>query len=148
MAGKTESGTGFSEAERAAMKERAAELKAASGAGSRKREKEFQACLDAIAAMPDDDRLIAERIHAMVTSAAPELDPKTWYGMPAYTQDGKVVCFLQVGSKFDSRYATFGFQDAARLDDGNVWPTTFAVMKLTTADETMLAGLVRKAVGR
>ncbi|MCA1780895.1 MAG: iron chaperone [Dermatophilaceae bacterium] len=142
-----ETKSGFSEAERAAMKERAAELKASQGAGSKKREREFQACLDAIAAMPDDDRVIAERIHAMVTSTAPGLDPKTWYGMPAYAKDGKVVCFLQVGSKFDSRYATFGFQDAAHLDDGNVWPTTFAVTKLTKADERMLAALVRKAVG-
>lgn len=140
--------SGFTEAERAAMKERAAELRASSGAGSKKREREFQACLDAIAAMPDDDRVIAERIHAMVTSTAPELDAKTWYGMPAYAKDGTVVCFLQVSSKFDSRYATFGFQDAARLDDGTVWPTSFAVTRLTKADEEMLAGLVRKAVGR
>lgn len=139
--------TGFTDAERAAMKERAAELKASQAAGSKKKEREFQACLDAIAAMPDDDRSIAEQIHAMVTSTAPELDPKTWYGMPAYAQDGKVVCFLQVGSKFDSRYATFGFQDSAQLDDGNVWPTTFAVTTLTKADERTLAALVRKAVG-
>ncbi len=147
MATQNDSTSGFSDAERAAMKERAAELKAAKGAGSKKREREFQACLDAIAAMPDDDRVIAERIHAMVTSTAPELDPKTWYGMPAYAKDGKVVCFLQVGSKFDSRYATFGFQDSAQLDEGNVWPTTFAVTTLTEADEKMLATLVRKAVG-
>lgn len=146
MAAKQTEG-GFSNVERAAMKERAAELKASRGSGSKKKEKEYQACLDAIAAMPDDDRVIAERIHAMVTTAAPELDPKTWYGMPAYARDGKVVCFLQVGSKYDSRYATFGFQDAARLDDGNVWPTTFAVTALTTADESMLAGLVRRALG-
>ena len=138
---------GFSDVERAAMKERAAELRAARGGGSKKKEKELQACLDAIAAMPDDDRAIAERIHAMVTATAPELDPKTWYGMPAYAKDGKVVCFLQVGSKYDTRYATFGFQDTAQLDDGNVWPTTFAVTRLTRADESMLAGLVRRAVG-
>lgn len=147
MATRDESTSGFSEAERAAMKAHAAELRASRGAGAKKKEREFQACLDAIAAMPENDRLIAERIHLMVTSAAPVLDPKTWYGMPAYARDGKVVCFLQVGSKFESRYATFGFQDAAALDDGNVWPTTFAVTRLTEADEARLAELVRRAVG-
>ena len=147
MATDEQSSSGFSEAERAAMKAYAAELKASRGAGAKKKQREFQACLEAIAAMPDTDRQIAERIHLLVTSAAPQLDPKTWYGMPAYARDGKVVCFLQVASKFDSRYATFGFQDAAALDDGNVWPTTFAVSRLTEADEAMLAGLVRRAVG-
>ena len=147
MATKKGTSEGFSDAERAAMKARAAELRAARGGGAKK-EAARQACLDLIAAMPEPDRSLAERIHALVTEAAPELDPKTWYGMPAYAKDGKVLCFLQVASKFDARYATFGFQDAAQLDDGNVWPTSFAVTKLTRADEKRLAGLVRKAVGR
>ncbi len=101
-----------------------------------------------IAELNDSDKAIAERIHALVTENAPGLSPKTWYGMPAWANgDGKVVCFLTPAGKFDSRYASFGFNDAARLDDGTVWPTAFAVTKLTPADETMLATLIRKAVG-
>lgn len=101
-----------------------------------------------IAELNDSDKAIAERIHALVTENAPGLSPKTWYGMPAWANgDGKVVCFLTPAGKFDSRYASFGFNDAARLDDGTVWPTAFAVTRLTPADETMLATLIRKAVG-
>ena len=102
-----------------------------------------------IAELNDSDKAIAERIHALVTENAPNLSPKTWYGMPAWANgDGKVVCFLTPAGKFDSRYASFGFNDAARLDDGTVWPTSFAVTRLTKADEDMLAALIRKAVGQ
>ena len=101
----------------------------------------------AIAAMPDDDRALAERIHTLVTTAAPHLDPKTYYGMPAYARDGKVICFFQPKSKFKVRYSTFGFDTAAQLDDGDVWPTGFAVTKLTAADEARLTALVKKAAG-
>ena len=138
---------GFSEAERAAMKERAAELKASGRKGAKKAD-EARVCLDKIAEMPDHDRAIAERFHAIVTTNAPMLDPKTWYGMPAYALDGKVVTFLKPSEKFGSRYVTVGFEDPATLDDGNVWPTSYAVTKLTKADEKTLADLVRKAVGR
>lgn len=101
-----------------------------------------------IAELNDSDRAIAERLHALVTANAPDLSPKTWYGMPAWAnKDGKVVCFLTPAGKFDSRYASFGFNDAARLDDGTVWPTSFAVTKLTAADEKMFAALLQKAVG-
>jgi uncharacterized protein YdhG (YjbR/CyaY superfamily) len=137
---------GFSEAERAAMKERAAELKASGKKGAKKAD-EAQACLDKIAEMPDDDRAIAERFHAIVTTNAPMLDAKTWYGMPAYARDGKVVCFLKPAEKFGSRYVTVGFEDAATLDEGNLWPTSYAVTRLTKADEKRLAELVKKAVG-
>ena len=102
-----------------------------------------------IAELDDSDRAIAERLHALVTENAPDLSPKTWYGMPAWAnKDGKVVCFLTPAGKFDSRYASFGFNDAARLDDGTVWPTSFAVTKLTPADEKMFAALIRKSVGQ
>ena len=137
---------GFSEAERAAMKERAAELKASGKKGAKKAD-EAQACLDKIAEMGDKDRQIAERFHAIVTTHAPMLDPKTWYGMPAYALDGKVVTFLKPAEKFGSRYVTVGFEDPATLDDGNVWPTSYAVTKLTKADEKTLTQLVKKAVG-
>jgi uncharacterized protein YdhG (YjbR/CyaY superfamily) len=137
---------GFSEAERAAMKERAAELKASGRKGAKKAD-EAQACLDKIAEMGDSDRAIAERFHAIVTTHAPMLDPKTWYGMPAYALDGKVVTFLKPADKFGSRYVTIGFEDPATLDDGNLWPTSYAVTKLTKADEKFLASLVKKAVG-
>jgi uncharacterized protein YdhG (YjbR/CyaY superfamily) len=101
-----------------------------------------------IAELNDSDRAIAERLHALVTENAPELSPKTWYGMPAWAnKDGKVVCFLTPAGKFDSRYASFGFNDAARLDEGSVWPTSFAVTKLTSADEKMFAALIRRSVG-
>ena len=137
---------GFSEAERAAMKERAAELKASGRKGAKKAD-EAQACLDKIADMPDHDRAIAERFHAIVTTHAPMLDAKTWYGMPAYALDGKVVCYFKPGEKFKTRYATIGFEDPATLDDGNVWATCFAVTELTQADEQRLAEVVKKAVG-
>jgi uncharacterized protein YdhG (YjbR/CyaY superfamily) len=133
---------GFSAEERAAMKERARELKAEA-----RRADGEQDLLAKIAEMPDEDRVLAERIHAIVKANAPDLAPKTWYGMPAYASaDGKVVCYFQSADKFKSRYATFGFNDTAKIDDGAVWPTSFAVTKLTPAEEKKLAVLVRKAV--
>jgi uncharacterized protein YdhG (YjbR/CyaY superfamily) len=135
------SGTGFSAAERAAMKERAQELKAE----ARKADGE-SALLAKIAEMPKADRALAERVHAIVKANAPDLMPKTWYGMPAYAKGDKVVCFFQSADKFKSRYATFGFSDQANLDDGAMWPTSFALQKLTAADEKRIAALVKKAV--
>jgi len=141
------SSDGFSAAERAAMKERAQELKAQGRSGQKKADNE-RAVLDAIAEMPDADRVLAERIHALVASGAPDLLPRTWYGMPAYANDdGKVVCFFQGASKFDARYATLGFNDAARLDDGVMWPVTFAIVKWTPAVEKTVGNLIRDAVG-
>ncbi len=134
----------FTAEERAAMKERAKEVKAA------KRGKKGDGTADVmekIAAMADEDRALAERIHEIVTKAAPELTPRTWYGMPAYAKDGKVVCFFQDAGKFKARYATLGFQDTANLDDGPMWPTAFAVTRLTRAVEKQIAELVEKAVG-
>lgn len=132
----------FSDAERSAMKERALELKAeAEHADSAK------AVLAAIAKMPEPDRSLGKRVHAIVTGAAPMLTPKTWYGMPAYAnKDGKVVCFFQNASKFKYRYSTLGFQDAAKIDDGAMWPVAFALKKLTPADEKKIVALVKKAV--
>jgi uncharacterized protein YdhG (YjbR/CyaY superfamily) len=131
---------GFSAEERAAMKERAAELKAeARGADGEK------AVLAKIAEMKGSDRAMAKRIHAMVRASAPGLSPKTWYGMPAYAKGGKVVCFFQGAEKFKARYASFGFNDAAKLDQGTMWPTSFALKELTAADEAKLAKLVKKA---
>jgi uncharacterized protein YdhG (YjbR/CyaY superfamily) len=138
---------GWTDEERAAMREHAAEIKRAGGKGAAKKAEELQACLDKIAEMPDADRTIAERIHALVTETAPELEVRTWYGMPAYTKDGKVVCFFKPAGKFKSRYATLGFEDAASLDDGTMWATSFAVTALTAADEKRIAALVRKAAG-
>lgn len=139
---------GFTEAEKAAMKARADELRA-SGRGGAKKAEEAQACLDAIAAMPDDDRTLAERIHALVQEAAPHLRPKTWYGMPAYVdEDAKVVCFLKPASKFGARYATLGFNDVARLDDGDLWPTEYAVTSMSATVTATIEKLVRKAVDR
>jgi uncharacterized protein YdhG (YjbR/CyaY superfamily) len=132
---------GFTAEERAAMKERAQELKAE----ARKADGE-KALLAKIAEMPEPDRIMAERLHAIVKASAPDLSPKTWYGMPAYARDGKVVCYFQSADKFDSRYATFGFNDTANLDDGAMWPTSFALKKLTGADEKRIAALVKKAV--
>lgn len=133
---------GFTAEERAAMRARAQELKAE----ARKADGE-KALLTAIAEMPEADRAIAERLHAIVKAGAPDLLPKTWYGMPAYAKkDGKVVCFFQSADKFGARYATFGFNDAANLDDGAMWPTSFALKKLAAADEKKIAALVRKAV--
>lgn len=134
---------GFSDFERAAMKERARELKA--GKDRAAGVSDLQA---KIAEMPEPDRSMAERIHAIVTASAPHLLPKTWYGMPAYAnQDGKVVCFFQSGHKYNSRYATLGFNDSAALDEGSMWATAFALKELTPADEARIAALVKKAVG-
>lgn len=142
--------SGFSKAERAAMKERAAELEAESAAGGRgtKKAREEKACLDALDQLQGSDRDIAERVHAIITREAPDLAPKTWYGMPAYADaDGKVVVFVQVASKFDSRYCTLGFNDAARLDDGDMWATSYALTDVTPEVEERIAELVRRAVG-
>ena len=136
---------GFSDEEKAAMKERAKELKAEARVNKNRADGE-RALLEAIAAMKGPDQKLAKRLHAMVTAAAPELWPKTWYGMPAYARDGKVVCFFQAASKFDARYATFGFNDTANLDNGTMWPTTFALKELSAADEKKLSALVKKAV--
>ncbi|MDQ3963988.1 MAG: DUF1801 domain-containing protein [Actinomycetota bacterium] len=132
--------TGFTAAERAAMRETARERKLAGNKAA-----EEKAALEAIAAMPKPDRAIAERIHAIVKTSAPDLSPKTWYGMPAYARDGKVVCYFQAADKFKARYATFGFNDTANLDQGDMWPTSFALKKLTAADEAKIAKLVKKA---
>jgi uncharacterized protein YdhG (YjbR/CyaY superfamily) len=132
---------GFTAEERAAMRERAQELKAE----ARKADGE-SALLAKVAEMPKADRVLAEQIHAIVKATAPALSPKTWYGMPAYARDGKVVCFFQSADKFSSRYATFGFSDEANLDKGAMWPTSFALKKLTAADEAKIAALVKKAV--
>ena len=134
---------GFSQEERAAAKERAQELRAeASGKVDGE-----SAVLAKIAEMPESDRTMAERLHAIVKASAPELSPKTWYGMPAYARKGKVVCFFQSAAKFRARYATFGFSDQANLDDGAMWPTSFALKELTAADEARIDALVKSAVG-
>jgi uncharacterized protein YdhG (YjbR/CyaY superfamily) len=138
-------GKGFSAEERAAMKERARELKAEERVNRSRAEGERDV-LAKIAEMPGPDRAIAKRIHAIVKESAPDLSPKTWYGMPAYARDGKVVCFFQSAQKFDSRYATFGFSDEAKIDEGAMWPTSFALKKLTAADEARIGALVKKAV--
>jgi uncharacterized protein YdhG (YjbR/CyaY superfamily) len=138
---------GFTDEERAAMKERAQEPKAAARRGARAAKADGDSdVLEKIAEMTDSDRAIAERLHAIIKASAPELSPKTWYGMPAYAKDGKVVCFFQSSHKFKTRYATFGFNDSANLDDGTMWPTAFALMKLTAADEERISELVKKAV--
>lgn len=137
---------GFTDEERAAMKERAKELKAEERANKNKAEGEND-LLAKIAEMPEADRVLAEHIHAIVKANAPSLTPKTWYGMPAYAnKDGKVVCFFQSAAKFGARYATLGFNDTANLDDGAMWPTSFAVKALTPAEEEKIAALVKKAV--
>ena len=136
---------GFTAEERAAMKERAQELKAEARASKNKAAGE-RAVLAKIAEMPEPDRAMAERLHAIVKASAPALSPKTWYGMPAYAKDGKVVCFFQSADKFKARYATFGFNDEANLDEGAMWPTSFALKELTAADEAKIGALVKKAV--
>ncbi|MEW6400877.1 MAG: hypothetical protein AB1649_03700 [Chloroflexota bacterium] len=137
--------TVWTDEEKAAMKERAKELKAEARANKDKAAGE-SAALAAIAAMPEPDRSMAKRIHDIVKASAPALSPKTWYGMPAYANtDGKVVCFFTAASKFNSRYATLGFNDVANLDDGAMWPASFALKELTTAEETRIAALVKKA---
>lgn len=135
---------GFTADERAAMKERAREMKAAK---SGKKTDGTADVLEKIAAMADADRVLAERVHQIIMKAAPELSPRTWYGMPAYAKDGKVVCFFQDAGKFKARYATLGFQDTANLDDGAMWPTSFAVAKLTPTVEKQIVALVKTAVG-
>ena len=138
--------TGFSDEERAAMKERAKELKAEARANKSKAEGESDV-LAKIAEMPEPDRAMAERLHAIMKASAPALSPKTWYGMPAYAnKDGKVVCFFQSAQKFNTRYATFGFNDTANLDEGAMWPTSFALKELTAAEEAKIGALVKKAV--
>jgi uncharacterized protein YdhG (YjbR/CyaY superfamily) len=137
---------GFSAEERAAMKERAAELRAEGSKGSKKADG-LQAVLDRIAAMSPVDRALAERVHVTVTAAAPDLTPKTWYGMPAYANaDGKIVVFFQESGKFNYRYSTLGFQDQAHLDDGDMWPTSYALMTWTPAVEKQITALVQTAV--
>jgi len=136
---------GFTDEERAAMKERAQELKAEARANKNKADGERDV-LAKIAEMQGPDRAMAKRLHAIVTASAPALSPKTWYGMPAYAKDDKVVCYFQSAQKFKSRYATFGFSDEANLDDGAIWPTSFALKELTAADEARIAALVKKAV--
>ena len=142
---KSTTAKGFTAAERAAMKERAKELKAEARASKNRAEGE-KALLEKIAEMPAPDRAMAKRLHAIITASAPDLWPKTWYGMPAYAKDGKIVCFFQSAEKFKSRYATVGFSDEANLDDGAMWPTSFALKKLTAADEAKIGALVKKAV--
>ena len=142
---KAKTTSGFTAEEKAAMKARAQELKAEARASKNKADGERD-LLAAIAAMKGRDRTMAKRLHAIVTDAAPDLWPKTWYGMPAYAKDGKVLCFFQAAGKFDSRYATFGFNDVANLDKGAMWPTTFALKELTAAEEAKIGALVKKAV--
>jgi uncharacterized protein YdhG (YjbR/CyaY superfamily) len=136
--------TGLTDAEKAAMKETLKERKAEERMNKDRAEGE-KALLEKVAEMPEPDRSMAERIHKIVTASAPDLMPKTWYGMPAYARDGKVVCFFQAASKFDARYATFGFNDTANLDDGAMWPTAFALKELTDAEEKKISALVKKA---
>jgi uncharacterized protein YdhG (YjbR/CyaY superfamily) len=136
---------GFTDQERAAMRERARELKAATRRGTGKADGERDV-LAKIAEMPERDRAMAERLHGIIKASAPALSPRTWYGMPAYAKDGDVVCFFQSAQKFKSRYATFGFSDRANLDEGAMWPTSFALKELTTAEEARIGALVKKAV--
>ena len=140
MSAKSAKSAGFSADERAAMKERAREVKAA---GKSDGESDV---LAKIAEMPPRDRAMAKRLHAIVKASAPALSPRTWYGMPAYAKDGKVVCFFQSGQKFKTRYATLGFSDAANLDGGTLWPVAFALTQLTAAEEAKISALVKKAV--
>ena len=144
---------GFTAEERAAMKDRANELKAAGRRGSRagKANKTDQTdgeseVLAKLAEMDEPDRVLGERLHAIIKASAPSLSPKLWYGMPAYAQDGKMICFFQSAQKFNSRYATLGFSDKANLDDGTMWPTTYALTELTAADEARIAALVEQAL--
>jgi uncharacterized protein YdhG (YjbR/CyaY superfamily) len=139
--------TGFADEERIAMKERAQELKAEARRGQRAKEADGEGdVLSKIAEMPEPDRAMAERLHALIKANAPALSPRTWYGMPAYAKDGNVVCFFQSARRFKTRYATFGFSDKANLDEGTVWPVAFALKELTAADEIRIGTLVKKAV--
>jgi uncharacterized protein YdhG (YjbR/CyaY superfamily) len=139
--GTASQGKGFTAAERAAMQERAKELKAAQSTADDARD-----CLAKIAEMQGSDRAMAERLHALITATAPELAPKTWYGMPAYAKDGQVVCFFKSALKYNMRYATLGFSDKAHLDEGTMWPTDFALTEVTAADEARISALVQRAV--
>jgi uncharacterized protein YdhG (YjbR/CyaY superfamily) len=137
----------FTDEERAAMKERTNELKASERRGSRASKADGESdVLGKIAEMPEPDRTMAERLHVIIRASAPDLSPRTWYGMPAYAKDGDVVCFFQPAQKFKARYATLGFSDKANLDDGTMWPVTFALAELTTDDEARIGELVKKAV--
>ncbi|MCA1617131.1 MAG: DUF1801 domain-containing protein [Acidobacteria bacterium] len=136
---------GFTDEERAAMKERAKELKAEARANKNRAEGESDV-LAKIAEMPEPERAMAKRLHAIITASAPVLSPRLWYGMPAYAKDGKVVCFFQSAQKFNTRYATLGFSDTANLDEGAMWPTAFALTELTAAEEERIGALVKKAV--
>jgi uncharacterized protein YdhG (YjbR/CyaY superfamily) len=136
----TKASAGFTDEERAAIKQRAREQKEATSKADGARE-----ALAAIAAMEPQDRAMAERLHAIITASAPSLAPKTWYGMPAYARDGKIICFFQPALKFKTRYATFGFNDSANLDDGAMWPVAYALKELTPADEAKIAALVQQA---
>ena len=141
MTKRTGSTKGFSAAEKAAMKERAKELKAEAAKADGEK-----ALLEKVAEMKGTDRAIATRLHKVITAAAPALAPKTWYGMPAYAKDGKIVCFFQSAAKFDSRYATFGFSDEANIDQGVMWPTSWALKDMSAAEEKKIVALVKKAV--
>lgn len=141
----TKRSEGFTEGDRAAMRERAKELKA-EARSSKDRADGERDVLAKIAEMPGSDRIMAERIHEIVKASAPELSPKTWYGMPAYARNGKIVCFFQAAAKFKARYATFGFDQEAHLDEGTMWPTSFALSALTADDEARIAALVKRAV--
>jgi uncharacterized protein YdhG (YjbR/CyaY superfamily) len=136
---------GFTDDEKGAMKERARELKAEARASKDRAEGESDV-LTKIAEMPESDRIMAERLHALIKASAPVLSPKTWYGMPAYAKDGKIICFFQAADKFKARYATFGFNEDANIDEGAMWPTSWALTKLTAADEAKIGALVKKAV--
>ena len=143
--GKDGAGDGFSAEERAAMKDRARELKAARGAKGKQVSGEAEV-LARIAEMSEPDRDLATRLHALIRATAPSLEPRTWYGMPAYAKDGKVLCFFQSGQKFKTRYATLGFSDQAHLDDGDLWPTSYALQALTPQVEAAIVALVKQAV--
>ncbi len=137
----------FTADERAAMQARAGEVRAGRRSGQDKAAAEAQAVQDAIAALPPADRALAEKVHALVTEAAPGLAHKTWYGMPAYYKDGKVLCYFKAASKFKTRYAQFGFEDTAQLDDGTLWPTVFAITDITEASAAAISARVKRAVG-
>jgi uncharacterized protein YdhG (YjbR/CyaY superfamily) len=147
MAAKSKASKRFTDEERAAMRERAHEVKAEARRGSHTGKADGESdVLAKIAEMPEADRVMAEGLHALIKASAPDLSPRTWYGMPAYAKDGKVVCFFQSAHKFKSRYATLGFSDVANLDKGAMWPTSFALKELTAAQETKIGALVKKAV--
>ncbi|MBK8904712.1 MAG: DUF1801 domain-containing protein [Anaerolineaceae bacterium] len=141
----TKKSKGFTNEEQAAMKERAKELKAEARANQKRTDGEKD-LFEKIAEMPEPERAMAQRLHEIISDAAPDLWPKTWYGMPAYARDGKVVCFFQSAQKFNSRYATLGFSDEANLDEGPMWPTAFALKQLTAVEEERIIALVKKAV--